>query len=96
MLLFVIVTKIVHWYKKSRDGQGSEEVGVTLGTFKMDKEDEHRMKMVLIKSELRKVEMLISRFRDRFERSLDGQDEQVYEANMAFLEQRLQDTIKGL
>ncbi|KAJ9648122.1 hypothetical protein H2199_001899 [Coniosporium tulheliwenetii] len=96
MLLFVIITKVVHWYKKSRDGQGSDEVGVTLGTFKVDKEDEHRMKVVLIKSELRKVEMLISRFRDRFERSLDGQDEQVYEANMAFLEQRLQDAIKGL
>lgn len=96
MLLSVIITKIMHWYKKSRDGKGANEETMTFGTYQMDKEDEQRIKMALVKSELRKVEMLLSRFRERFERSLSGSDKQVYEANMTFLERRLHDTFKGL
>lgn len=96
MLLSVIITKIMHWYKRSRDGKGPHEESLTLGSYMMDKEDEQRIKMALVKSELRKVEMLLSRFRERFERSLNGNDKQMYEANMAFLERKLHDTITGL
>jgi hypothetical protein len=99
MLLSVIITRIVESYKKIRNGeqcQGTEEVGVTLGMMKMDSEDEYQIKMVLIRSELRKIKGLVMRFRDRFENYLQGPDRQLYEANMAFLEHGLDDTIKGL
>ncbi|KIX05318.1 uncharacterized protein Z518_06190 [Rhinocladiella mackenziei CBS 650.93] len=98
MLLSVIITRIVQCYKKIRNGecQGSEDVGVTMGTLKMDSEDEYQIKMFLIRSELRKIKSLITRFRDRFENFLQGADRQLYEANMAFLEYGLDDTIKGL
>ncbi|KIX08899.1 uncharacterized protein Z518_03556 [Rhinocladiella mackenziei CBS 650.93] len=98
MLLSVIITRIVQCYKKIRNGecQGSEEVGVTMGMLKMDSEDEYQIKMVLIRSELRKIKLLITRFRDRFENFLQGADRQLYEANMSFLEYGLDDTIKGL
>ena len=86
----------MHWYSRSRDGNGLQEVCLTLGTYKMDKEDEQRIKLALVRSELRKVEMLLGRFRERFERSLDGYEKELYEANMAFLERKLYDTIKGL
>lgn len=98
MLLSVIITRIVQCYKKIRNGecQGSEEVGVTMGMLKMDSEDEYQIKMVLIRSELRKIKSLITRFRDRFESFLQGADRQLYEANMSFLEFGLDDMIKGL
>jgi Fungal Zn(2)-Cys(6) binuclear cluster domain/Aflatoxin regulatory protein len=98
MVLSVIITKVVQWYRRSRhgQGQGSEEVGVTMGVFKMDSEDEHQIKTVLIRSELRKIKMLMTRSRERFEKYLDGQDRELYEANMAFLEQGLEDTIRSL
>lgn len=96
MLLSVIITKIIYWYRMSKDGKGLQNKALTLGTFKMDEEDEQRIRMGLVKSELRKVEVLLSRFRDRFERSLSGCDKQVYDANVAFLQRRLYDTIQGL
>ncbi|ETI20212.1 hypothetical protein G647_08246 [Cladophialophora carrionii CBS 160.54] len=99
MLLSVIITRIVQTYQKIRNGehpQGCEAVGVTLGSMKMDSEDEYQIKMVLIRSELRKIKALVTRFRDRFENSLQGPDRQLYEANMAFLEYGLEDTIRGL
>ncbi|KIX96237.1 uncharacterized protein Z520_08015 [Fonsecaea multimorphosa CBS 102226] len=98
MLLSVIITRIVQCYKKIRNGEceGSEEVGVTMGSLKMDSEDEYQIKMVLIRSELRKIKSLVTRFRERFENYLQGADRQLYEANMAFLEYGLDDTIKGL
>ncbi|OQU98233.1 Fungal Zn2-Cys6 binuclear cluster domain-containing protein [Cladophialophora immunda] len=98
MLLSVIITRIVQCYKRIRNGEcpGSEEVGVTMGSLKMDSEDEYQIKMVLIRSELRKIKALVTRFRERFESYLQGADRQLYEANMAFLEYGLDDTIKGL
>jgi hypothetical protein len=96
MLLSVIITKIMHWYKMSKDGKGLQNKALTLGAFRMDEVDEQRIKMGLVKSELRKVEMLLGHFRERFQRSLGGSDKQVHEANMAFLERKLYDTIKGL
>jgi hypothetical protein len=99
MLLTVIITRIVQCYKKIRNGEcctGNEEVGVTMGMLKMDSEDEYQIKMVLIRSELRKIKTLLVRFRDRFENYLTGADRNLYEANMAFLEYGLDDTIKGL
>ncbi|KIW74258.1 hypothetical protein Z517_12198 [Fonsecaea pedrosoi CBS 271.37] len=98
MILSVIITRIVQCYKKIRNGecQGCDEVGVTMGSLKMDSEDEYQIKMVLIRSELRKIKSLVTRFRDRFESFLQGADRQLYEANMAFLEYGLDDTIKGL
>jgi hypothetical protein len=96
LLLSVIITRIVQCYKKIRSGEGADDVGVTLGAMKMDSEDEYTIKMVLIRSELRKIKTLVTRFRDRFENYLQGADRQLYEANMAFLEYGLDDTIKGL
>lgn len=98
MLLSVIITRIVQCYKKIRNGEsrGFEEVGVTMGMLKMDSEDEYQIKMVLIRSELRKIKSLVTRFRDRFENFLQGADRQLYEANMTFLEFGLDDTIKDL
>lgn len=96
MLVSVIITKIMHWYKMAKDGKGLQNKTLTLGTFRMDEKDEHRIKMGLVKSELRKVEMLLGHFPDRFETYLGGNDKWVYEANMAFLERTLYDTTKGL
>ncbi|OAP55334.1 hypothetical protein AYL99_10307 [Fonsecaea erecta] len=99
MLLSVIITRIVQCYKKIRNGEGGEggeDVGVTMGSLRMDREDEYQIKLVLIRSELRKIKALVTRFRDRFENFLQGPDRQLYEANMAFLEYGLDDTIKGL
>lgn len=62
----------------------------------MDSEDEYQIKMVLIRSELRKLKALVTKFGDRFERFLDGPDRQLYEANVAFLECGLEEGIKGL
>ena len=73
---------------------GSGHGCVTLGSYRMDKEDDERLKMEIVAIELRKVETLVVGFRERFcgtqmQRPQAEHESRLYEALLDFLAKKL-------
>jgi hypothetical protein len=108
ILLAVIIMKIISWYSAIGHAAPGFSVAVEqvvptplrLGAYRLDGEDEERIKVHLVLSELRKVDALTVKFRGRFSRSAGQQAEkdveQLCEALVAFLRLRLRETVGGL
>lgn len=78
----------------SNGSSGSGHSYITYGSYRMDKEDDERLKMEIVAIELRKVESLIVGFRERFcgtqmQRPRAEHESRLYEAMVDFLAKRL-------
>lgn len=80
---------------RRRSGPG---VGITVGAYKMDAEDEERMRIQIVVNELRKVKGLVDKYANRYCKK--GQTveagEGIYSALEAFLRSRLTTTLQEL
>lgn len=66
---------------------------LTLGAYTLDGEYEARMKVQLVLGELRKVEVSVGKFGERF---CKGVEDGVYAALETFLRSRLRETVQEL
>ena len=78
----------------SNGSAGSGHSYITYGSYRLDKEDDERLKMEIVAIELQKVESLIVGFRERFcsaqmQRPQAEHESRLYEALVDFLAKRL-------
>lgn len=69
---------------------------VTLGVYSLDQEDEERIKMEFLRMELRKVEVLVSKLKEKALKGHAEYEVKMHEALMTFLEGRLRAAFDSL
>ncbi|PGH02022.1 hypothetical protein AJ80_08916 [Polytolypa hystricis UAMH7299] len=97
-MLFVtaVLGKLVNTYRRSIEKSGNNETALTLGQYPIDHDDEQRIMLVLVKSEMEKVDMLLQLVEERFENVIGPDDKAVYEANISFLRRRVRETMDAI
>ncbi|MCJ1294944.1 hypothetical protein MMC34_006504 [Xylographa carneopallida] len=70
LLYISLIAKILSIYQSScgvwsDQSSSSTSARITLGVYNLDREDEERIKMILVRMELRKVETLVAKVRER-------------------------------
>ncbi|SLM34373.1 Zn(2)-C6 fungal-type DNA-binding domain [Lasallia pustulata] len=85
----------------SNGSAGSGHSYITYGSYRMDKEDDERLKMEIVAIGLQKVESLIACFRERFcgaqmQRPQAEHESRLYEALVDFLAKRLRAELERL
>lgn len=110
-IVAVITSKVLAWYQavarastttpttpRSRfaNTETAVHMPLTLGAYKLDGEYEEKMKVQLVLGELRKVEMLVENFGERFCKGFERDHNGVYSALETFLRSRLRETVEEL
>lgn len=85
----------------SNGSTGSGHSYITYGSYRLDKEDDERLKMEIVAIELRKVESLVVGFRERFcgaqmQRPQAEHESRLYEALVEFLAKKLRGEFERL
>jgi hypothetical protein len=62
---------------------------MTLGSYKVEEGDEERMKMEIIRMELRKVETMISRMKEQVNQDIPVAEQRLREGLSVFLSEKL-------
>lgn len=77
---------------------GSSPIGITVGAYKMDAEDEERMRIQIVVNELRKVKGLVDKYASKYcKKGANGDaGDGIYSALEAFLRSRLTTTLQDL
>ncbi|MCJ1310687.1 hypothetical protein MMC25_004353 [Agyrium rufum] len=104
MMFTALMAKIVtvyrlcckSWYLPVEQSPTSQSLRVTLGIFQMDKEDEERFKVEIVRTELKKVELLVARLKElEFPGKVDA-EVSAYKAMVSYLAGKLQSTFEML
>ncbi|MCJ1419188.1 hypothetical protein MMC32_005541 [Xylographa parallela] len=94
LLYISLIAKILSIYQSScgvwsDQSSSSTSARITLGVYNLDREDEERIKMILVRMELRKVETLVAKVREKACQG-DGESEiQAFDALVRFLDGKL-------
>jgi len=110
-IVAVIGSKVLAWYQavarasttmptnpssRFANTETAAHMPLTLGAYKLDGEYEEKMKVQLVLGELRKVEVLVGKFGERFCTGIEGDGNGVYSALETFLRSRLRETVEEL
>ncbi|MCJ1244519.1 hypothetical protein MMC30_001717 [Trapelia coarctata] len=110
-IVAVISSKVLAWYQavarastttpttpssRFANTETAVHMPLTLGAYKLDGEYEEKMKVQLVLGELRKVEVLVGKFGERFCSGVEGDHNGVYSALETFLRSRLRETLEEL
>lgn len=80
---------------RRRSGSGFEGLAITVGAYKMDKEDEERMRIQIVVNELRKVNRLVDEYKKKYCSVVKG-GEGIYSALEVFMRGKLTSTLDDL
>jgi hypothetical protein len=84
----------------SRRGSDDAPISITVGAYKMDAEDEERMRIQIVVNELRKVKGLVDHYAKKYCTKTDGtkadSGEGIYSALEVFLRSKLTRTLSDL
>lgn len=72
---------------------------ITVGAYRMDAEDERRLKIQLVVNELRKMKRVIERYEEKYCAAIDGDKDQrnfIYSALESFLRSDLKEKLKNM
>ncbi|MCJ1436790.1 hypothetical protein MMC27_006172 [Xylographa pallens] len=94
LLYISLIAKILSIYQSScgvwsDQSSSSTSARITLGVYNLDREDEERIKMILVRMELRKVETLVAKVKEKACQG-DGESEiHAFDALVRFLDGKL-------
>lgn len=79
------------------DASSSGCIGITVGAYKMDAEDEERMRLQIVVNELRKVKGLVDKYASKY-CTEDGlmEGHEIYSALVSFLRTKFATTLQDL
>lgn len=107
MMIASLITKIISIYQLPSNpstasgttlGRDSTPTTarLTLGAYNLDQEDEERFKMEIVRVELKKVELLVSRLKEKFCQAHPEYEMRAYEALVVFLSGKLRSALEML
>ena len=99
MIIASLVTKIIDAYWKTCEecfDSAPVAARVTIGAYRLDKEDEHRVKMEIMGMELRRAKMLVSKLHERYSQAYGDYEQGVYAAFGSLLSSRLDEAFEKL
>ena len=106
LTLALICNKIMAMYEAiikppppSTDSLPSGCIGITVGAYKMDAEDEERMRIQIVVNELRKVKGLVDKYASKYCRpdgSIGVGNDDIYSALVQFLRSKFTTTLQDL
>ncbi|MCJ1387679.1 hypothetical protein MMC18_000522 [Xylographa bjoerkii] len=94
LLYISLIAKILSIYQSScgrwsDQSSSSTSARITLGVYNLDREDEERIKMILVRMELRKVETLVARVKAKACQGDAESEINAFDALVSFLEGKL-------
>ncbi|MCJ1474935.1 hypothetical protein MMC13_003595 [Lambiella insularis] len=94
LLYISLIAKILSIYQSScgvwsNQSSSSTSARLTLGVYNLDRDDEERIKMILVRMELRKVETLVTKVKEKACQHEAESELMAFEALVGFLEGKL-------
>jgi hypothetical protein len=106
LTLALVCNKILAMYEAvikpsppSSDSSSSGCIGITVGAYKMDAEDEERMRIQIVVNELRKVKGLVDKYANKYgmvDGAVGDGEGAVYSALVSFLRSKFATTLQDL
>lgn len=101
LLYISLIAKILSIYQSScgvwsNQSSSSTSARLTLGVYNLDRDDEERIKMILVRMELRKVETLVAKVKEKACQNEAESELMAFEALVGFLEGKLRAVANAL